>query len=81
MHWLLRLKSALKATIHGVAFETVAKNARVVLAIKDIEDQVFWKVVFCLLRAVFPVKYGNTVIQMFQLCIKYFSLEKGRYCH
>ncbi len=54
MHRLLRLKRALKATIHGAAFESVAKNARVVLAVEDIEDEVFWKSIFCLLRAVFP---------------------------
>ncbi len=49
-----RLKRALKATIHGAACESVAKNARVVLAVEDIEDEVFWKSIFCLLRAVFP---------------------------
>ncbi len=46
MHWLLRLKRALKATIHDAAFESVAKNARVVLAVEDIEDEVFWKSIF-----------------------------------
>ncbi len=46
MHWLLRLKRALKVTIHGATFESVAKNARVVLAVKDIEDEVFWKSIF-----------------------------------
>ena len=46
IHWLLRLKRALKATIHGAAFESVAKNARVVLAVEDIEDEVFWKSIF-----------------------------------
>lgn len=54
MHRLLRLKRALKATIHGAAFESVAKNARVVLAVEDIENEVFWKSIFCLLRSVFP---------------------------
>ncbi len=53
IHQLLRLKRALKATIHGAAFESVAKNARVVLEVEDIEDDVFWKGIFCLLRAVF----------------------------
>ncbi len=46
MHWLLRLKRALKATIHSVAFASVAKNARVVLAVEDIKDEVFWKSIF-----------------------------------
>ncbi len=35
MHRLLRLKKALKATIHGAAFESVAKNARVALAVEN----------------------------------------------
>ncbi len=38
---LLRLKKALKATIHSAAFESVAKNAHVVLAVEGIEDEVF----------------------------------------
>ncbi len=50
----LRLKKAVKATLHSAAFESVAKNACVVLAVEDIEDEVFWKGIFCLLRAVFP---------------------------
>ncbi len=54
IHWLLRLKRALKVTIHGAAFESVAKNARNVLAVEDIEDEIFWNSIFCLLRAVFP---------------------------
>ncbi len=54
MHRLLRLKKALKATVHGTAFDSAAKNARVVLAVEDIEDDVFWRAIFCLLRAVFP---------------------------
>ncbi len=55
MHWLLMLKRALKETIHGVSFVTVAKNARVVFTIEDIEVEVSWNGKFCLLRAVFPV--------------------------
>ena len=51
-----QLKRALKATIHGAAFESVAKNVRDVLAVEDIEDEVFWKSIFCLLRAVFPAR-------------------------
>ncbi len=35
-HWLLQLKRALKATVHGASFESVAK-------VEDIEDEVFWK--------------------------------------
>ncbi len=40
-HRLLRLKGALKVTIHGAAFESEAKNARNVLAVEDIKDEVF----------------------------------------
>ncbi len=40
MHRLLRLKRALKATIHGAVFESVVKNAKDVLAVEDIEDEV-----------------------------------------
>ncbi len=41
MQWLLRPKRALKVTIHGAAFESEAKNARNVLAVEDIKDEVF----------------------------------------
>ncbi len=41
------------ATIHGAAFESVAKNARLVLVVEDIEVEVFWKCMVCLLRVVF----------------------------
>ncbi len=54
IHCLLRLKEVLKATIHSAVFESVSKNACIVLAVKDIEGEVFWKGIFCLLRAVFP---------------------------
>ncbi len=54
MHWLLRLKKALKATIQNAAFESVSKNGHVVLAIKAIEGEFFWKGMVCLLRIVFP---------------------------
>ncbi len=47
------MKKALKATVHGAAFNSVAKNAQVVLAVEDIEDDIFWRAIFCLLRVVF----------------------------
>lgn len=47
LHLLLRLKRALKI------IESVAKNARDVLAVKAIEDGIFWKGIVCLLRRVF----------------------------
>ncbi len=37
MHQLLRLKRALNATIYGAAFESMAKNALVVLGIEDLK--------------------------------------------
>ncbi len=42
--------AALKATAHGAAFDSVT---RVFLEVEDIEDEVFWMSIFCLLRAVF----------------------------
>ncbi len=41
MHQLLCLKKALEVTVQGSAFGSIAKNARVVLAVEDIEDEVF----------------------------------------
>ncbi len=56
-------------------FESVTKNARVVLEVEDIEDEVFWNGIFCLLRAVFPalkaLRYCDLNVQLW---IRYFSL-------
>ncbi len=49
IHGLLHLKKALKATLHGSSFDSVALNAPVVLAVEDIEDEVFWRSIICLL--------------------------------
>ncbi len=54
MHKLFKLKRSLKAIMHGVAFESVAKSAWVVLETKDVKDEVFWKIIFCLLWDVIP---------------------------
>lgn len=48
------MKPALKATIHNPSFSSLSKNDRVAAAITDIEDEVFWKAIYCLLWAVFP---------------------------
>ncbi len=48
------MKPALKATIHNPSFSSLSKNDRVAAAIADIEDDVFWKAIYFLLRAVFP---------------------------
>ncbi len=54
MHRALRQKPALKATIHSPMFSNLSKNDRVAAAVRDVEDDVFWKAIYCLLRAVFP---------------------------
>ncbi len=48
------MKPALKATIHNPSFSSLSRNDRVAAAIGDIEDDVFWKAIYSLLRAVFP---------------------------
>ncbi len=41
MHQQPCLKKVLMATVHCVVFDSVAKNAQAVLAVEDIEDEVF----------------------------------------
>ncbi len=72
IHRLLRLKKALKATVYGAAFESVSKNALVVLAIADIKDEILWKGVFYVLKEVFPeLKASRYCNSRFQPWIKY----------
>ncbi len=54
MNRALRMKPALKATIHNPSFASLSKNDRVAAAIVDIKDEVFWKAIYCLLHAIFP---------------------------
>ncbi len=54
MHRALRMKPPFKATIHNPSFASLSKNDCVAAAIVDIEDEVFWKAIYCFLRAVFP---------------------------
>ncbi len=54
MHQLLQQKVALKATIHYSDFTHLTKNWQVEDAIKDIENEVVWKALYCLLHSVFP---------------------------
>ncbi len=49
MHRGLCQKLALKATIHDPSFASLSRND-----FKDIEDEVFWKAIYCLHIAVFP---------------------------
>ncbi len=53
IHWLLQQKVALKTTIYNPDFPHSTKNLSVEEAIKDIENQVFWKALYCLLHSVF----------------------------
>ncbi len=53
MHRSLWMKPALKATIHNPSFASLSKNDQVAGAINDIEEEVFWKAIYCLLHAVF----------------------------
>ena len=66
MHRALRMKPSLKATIHNPSFASLSKYDRVAACIQDIEDEVFWKAIYCLLRAVFPalkaLRYCNSNI-------------------
>ncbi len=54
MHTVLHQKLALKATIQNPSFASLLRNNHVAPAIKDIDDKVFWKVIYCLLHALFP---------------------------
>lgn len=50
---MLCQKKLLKTTVHGAAFTSVLVNNKVELAVKDIDNKVFWKAIYILLRAVF----------------------------
>lgn len=54
MHRLLRLKKALVATIFQPKFTELKHNARCAQAVSDIENPLFWKSIYHVLRAVFP---------------------------
>lgn len=58
MHCLLRQKRALYGTVHGPAFQSFAHDARVALAMKDIENSQFWRAIHRLLRAAFPTRHA-----------------------
>ncbi len=51
---ILRHRNVLLATIHTTKFRDLSKNDRVQGAVFDIEDPLFFKALFVLLRAVFP---------------------------
>ena len=51
---LLRLKDPLRATITQVKFQQLDLNDRARSALIDIMDDIFWRALFCLSRAVFP---------------------------
>lgn len=51
---VLRLKSALRATIHQPKFLNLKKNAKIEAAVFDIQDDNFFKALYILVRAVYP---------------------------
>ena len=51
---VLRLQQPLLATIHQAKFCTLDLNQRTGLAVRDIENKVFFKALYTLVRAVFP---------------------------
>ena len=51
---LLRVKEALIATIHQLKFRDLSLNDHDRLAVFDLKDEVFWKGMYTLTRAVFP---------------------------
>ncbi len=53
IHCMLCLKRALKVIVYRVSFVSLVKHARVVPTVEYIEDDMFWRAIFCLLRAVF----------------------------
>jgi hypothetical protein len=58
MHRALRLRPALVATVHQAQFSTIAlvkTDERVRAAVNDIMDDDFWKSVYILNRAVYPL--------------------------
>ena len=51
---VLRQKDVFKSTIPSILFRDLAKNDKVRGAVMDIENEVFFKALYILLRAVFP---------------------------
>ena len=51
---MLRLREPLLATVHQQKFRDLKLNDTARRAVLDIKDQVFWKTLYALLRAVFP---------------------------
>ena len=51
---LVRMRNPLLATIHQEKFRELELNERARLAILDIQDTVFWKALYALLRATYP---------------------------
>ncbi len=57
-------EASTEATIHNPSFAFLSKNGQVAAAVNNIEDEVFWKAIYCLLCAVFPalkaLRYCNS---------------------
>ncbi len=54
MYQLLSQKQVLYATVHSPAIQTLSHNARDELAMQNIENSPFFRVIYCLMRAMFP---------------------------
>jgi hypothetical protein len=56
MHRALRCRTALEATVHSVAWTDLKRQkAFIHRAAEDVKDKLFWKRIFILLRALFPL--------------------------
>ncbi len=64
---MLCQKLALKDNTHNPSFAILSRNDCVAAAIKDIEDVVFWKAIYCIHLAVFPalVRIVNKMLTKF----------------
>ena len=56
MHRALRCRSALEATVHSVAWKDLKRQKPFInRAAEDVKDDMFWKRIFFLLRALYPL--------------------------
>ena len=59
---IIRHRNVLLATIHTTKFHELSKNDRVRGAVFDVENPLFFKALFVLLRAVFPAICRKNII-------------------
>ena len=81
MHRALRCRKALEATVHSVAWESLKnQKAFITRAVDDVKNDIFWKRIFVLLRALYPLLLmlrlaDSNKPNMDRVC---FLLEKAR---